>query len=138
MAESISITWNIKLVIGERVTTRFPIKLENLQSHWGSIEIYPPAQLTVPAGQKEASISFIATDSRGTASGSEGQVTYASVGSPVKFDFYWNIPYSKDHSTNVQMSMQSDVYKVETSKLSPASAKSVTVNVTIRQIGPTS
>lgn len=121
------------------VSTQFPLNLitSNLDSgKWAS---NPPSQIVVPTGQKQTSFSFEAEGSDCSATGTGGTVVYTSSDSSTNassFTFTFEISYSESNSGNVTTNNPSANYQLDNGGGVPQSGNSVSVNVTITQVGP--
>lgn len=135
MAENRNITWNIKLVINDNVTSRYTLKLQDARLNWGKWDVNPPAEIRVPIGQKEVKISFRAMGQSCSATGTEGTVTYVGDDPErTNFTLKWDIPYSTANYGGVTGG--SNYYDLKGGRV-PASGSSVTADLELRQTKPT-
>jgi Aegerolysin len=141
MAENRNITWNIKLVVNSNVTTVIPLNLYSQNLDWGKFMTNPPSQIKVDGPGKSTTASFKAAGAECSATGTEGTVVFKASDQPVDadkttFTFKWDIPFSAANSGNATMTTNTNYFTIDNGGGVPVSGNSVSVDVTITQVGP--
>jgi hypothetical protein len=128
-----NITWVITYQIDKDVTQPVRLNLQQTYLDHGKWTDNPPSQIKSDPGNFTR-IRIRASGASFSFTGAEGVFTYtADNAAGTSFVFRFDIPYKRANSGSLIGG--SDHFKIEGGKV-PASGNSVTVPVTIRQIGP--
>lgn len=142
MAENRNITWNIKLIVNSNVTTVIPLNLYSQHLDWGKFMTNPPSQISAGSAGGTANASFKAAGAECSATGTQGTVVFKAADQSIDsdkttFSFIWDIPFSAANSGNATMTTNTNYFTINNGGGVPVSGNSVTVDVTITQVGPT-